>query len=184
MRGWIRTEVGLGVLVTAYSALLGGAVGLIWQATAPRIQLAVVIDGSESAARPLIGDDVRLGLLGLIAGVAVAVVVVVSGRGRDRGPGEVIGLAVGGVLGALVAARVGQLGRHDEMVRTLATIIPGVTSAQTSKLLGYFGFQVRATGVLMLWPIAAVGVHLLATAADVGGRRQRVGRSEASSPVS
>jgi hypothetical protein len=39
-----------------------------------------------------------------------------------------------------------------------------VTSKETTRLLGFFGFHVRATGVLMLWPIAAVAVHMLVTA--------------------
>jgi hypothetical protein len=160
----IRREIGLGLLVAAYSALLGGVVGLIWEAGAPHVRLAAAIDGSESAAKPLIGDDVRLGLLGIVAGIVVAVVVLVAGRHGERGPGEVLGLGVGGVLGALVAARVGDLARHHETVKALATIVPGATAAQTSKLVGYFGFHVRATGVLMVWPIAAVGVHLLVTA--------------------
>jgi hypothetical protein len=157
----IRREIVLGLLVTAFSALLGAAVGLIWEAGAPHVRLAAAIDGSESAAKPLIGDDVRLGLLGIIAGIVVAVVVLVVGRHRERGPGEVLGLGVGGVLGGLVADRVGDLARHHEMVRAVAAAVPGVTSAQTSRVLGYFGFHVRATGVLMLWPIAAVAVYLL-----------------------
>jgi hypothetical protein len=158
---WIRAELGLGAIIAVFSTLLGAVVGLIWQAGAPHVQLAAAINGSESAAKPLIGDDVRLGVLGIIAGVVVAVVVLVLGRHRERGPGEVLGLAAGGVLGALVAARVGDLARHHETVRAIAAAVPGVTSAQTTKVLGYFGFHVRATGVLMLWPIAAVAVYLL-----------------------
>jgi hypothetical protein len=161
MSSWVRAELGFGLVVAAYSALLGAVVGLIWQAGAPRVHLAAAIDGSESAAKPLIGDDVRLGVLGIIAGVVIAVVVLVLGRNRERGPGEVLGLAAGGVLGALVAARVGDLARHHEMVKAVAAAVPGVTSAQTTKVLGYFGFHVRATGVLMLWPIASVAVYLV-----------------------
>jgi hypothetical protein len=162
VRSLIRAEVGLGVVVAAFSALLGAAVGLIWAAGAPRIHLAAALDGSESAAKPLIGDDVRLGLLGIIAGVLVAVIVLVAGRHRDRGPGEALGLAIGGVLGALVAARVGEVSRHHEMVKALAAVVPGVTSKESTRLLGFFGFHVRATGVLMLWPIAALAVYLVA----------------------
>lgn len=181
MKPGIRAEIGLGVLVAAYSALLGAGVGLIWAATSPRIQLGAAIDGSESAAKPLIGDDVRLALLGIVAGLLVAATVLVAGHRRERGPGEVLGLAVGGVLGALVAARVGELARHHEMVKALAVAVPGVTSADTTRLLGYFGFHVRATGVLMLWPIAAVGAHLLVTASGV--RWPVVRRQDPSSPA-
>jgi hypothetical protein len=181
VRSSIRSEVGFGVVVAAFSTLLGAAVGLIWAAGAPRIQLGAAIDGSESAAKPLIGDDVRLGLLGLIAGILVAVVVLVAGRHRERGPGEVLGLAIGGVLGALVAARVGEVARHHEMVKALAAVVPGVTSKESTRLLGFFGFRVRATGVLMLWPIAAVAVHLLVTA--IGSSVPALRRRDASSPA-
>jgi len=177
----IRAEVGLGAVIAVFSALLGAAVGLIWAAGAPRIHLGAAIDGSESAAKPLIGDDVRLGLLGIVAGVLVAVVVLVAGRRRDRGPGEVLGLAIGGVLGALVAARVGDVARHHEMVKALAAVVPGVTSKESTRLLGFFGFHVRATGVLMLWPIAAVAVHMLVTA--TGLRVPSLRRRDASSPA-
>jgi hypothetical protein len=175
----VRAEILLGAVVAAFSALLGAAVGLIWAAGAPRVHLAAAIDGSESAAKPLIGDDVRLAVLGIIAGVLVAVVVLVAGRHRARGPGEVLGLAVGGVLGALVAARVGDVARQQEMVQALAAAVPGVTSGESSRLLGFFGFRVRATGVLMLWPIAAVVVHLLVTAT---GLRIPARRRDATSP--
>lgn len=158
----IRTEVGLGLVVATYSALLGSVVGLIWEAGAPRIHLAAAINGSESAAKPLIGDDVRLGILGIIAGIVIAVVLLIVGSNRERGPGEVLGLAAGGVLGALVAARVGDLARHHAMVKAVEAAVPGATSAQTTRVLGYFGFHVRATGVLMLWPIASVVVYLVA----------------------
>jgi hypothetical protein len=181
VRSSIRTEVGLGVVVAAFSTLLGAAVGLIWAAGAPRIHLAGAVDGSESAAKPLIGDDVRLGLLGIVAGILMAVVVLVAGRHRDRGPGEVLGLALGGVLGALVAARVGDVSRHHEMVKALAAVVPGVSSKESARLLGFFGFHVRATGVLMLWPIAAVAVHLLVTA--TGPRLPSLRRRHASSPA-
>jgi hypothetical protein len=176
---WVRAELWFGLLVAAYSALLGAVVGLIWQAGAPRIQLAAAIDGSESAAKPLIGDDVRLGVLGIIAGALIAVVVLVVGRNRERGPGEVLGLAAGGVLGALVAARVGDLARHHGMVGAVAAAVPGVTSAQTTRVLGYFGFHVRATGVLMLWPIAAVAVYLAGAFGWqlLSSRREGVGSS-------
>jgi hypothetical protein len=156
-------QLRLGVVIAAYSALLGAVVGLVWEAGAPTIQLAAAINGNEGAGKPLIGDDLRLGLLGIVAGILAAAVVLVLGRNRERGPGEVLGLAAGGVLGALVAARVGDLARHHQMVSTIARIVPGATPGETSNILDYFGFHVRATGVLLFWPIAAVAVHLLAS---------------------
>jgi hypothetical protein len=157
----LRAELGLGAVVAAYSTVVGGAVGLIWQAGAPRVHLGPAINGNEAAAKPLIGDDVHLGLLGIAAGVIVAVIVLLVARDRARGPGAVLGLAVGGVLGALVAARVGNVARHEDMVRALAALIPGVSHSESASLLGYFGFRLRATGLLMMWPIAAVVIHLV-----------------------
>jgi hypothetical protein len=158
---WVRRELQLGVVIAAYSTLLGAVVGLVWEAGAPTVHLADAINGNEAAGKPLIGDDIRLGLLGIVAGIIAAAVVLIVRRDRERGPGEVLGLAVGGLLGALVAARVGELARHHQTVSTIAKVVPGATSEQTSKILDYFGFHVRATGVLLFWPIAAVAVHLL-----------------------
>ena len=67
------------------------------------------------------------------------------------------------------------------MVKALAAVVPGVTSKESTRLLGFFGFHVRATGVLMLWPIAAVAVHMLVTA--TGLRVPSLRRREASSPA-
>jgi hypothetical protein len=171
---WWLEELRLAAVIAAYSTLLGAVVGLVWEAGAPTIHLADAINGNESAAKPLIGDDVRLGLLGIIAGIIATAVVLLLCRDRERGPGEVLGLAVGGALGALVAARVGELARHHQTVSMIAKIIPGATAGQTSKILQYFGFHVRATGVLLFWPIAAVVVHLLAShAGQWFGTRRR-----------
>lgn len=178
MTRWLLDELRLGAVITAYSALLGAVVGLVWEAGAPTIQLAQAINGNEAAGKPLIGDDVRLGLLGIVAGIVATAVVLLLRRDRERGPGEVLGLAVGGVLGALVAARVGDLARHHQTVSAIAKVIPGASKGQTSAILGYFGFHVRATGVLLFWPIAAVLVHLLASQAGhwfPGSRRSALG---------
>jgi hypothetical protein len=67
------------------------------------------------------------------------------------------------------------------MVKALAAVVPGVSSKESARLLGFFGFHVRATGVLMLWPIAAVAVHLLVTASWQRLPSQR--RRQASSPA-
>ena len=94
------------------------------------------------------------------------------------GPGAVVGLAVGGVLGSLVAARVGHL---ESSTRTswspCRASFPGITPHSVATILGYFDFRVRARAVLVAWPLTAVVLHtVLATLRH----RQLAGRTSAS----
>jgi hypothetical protein len=159
-----RSEVLVGVLVVAYSVVLGGAVGLIWARVAPHIDLVAAINGSEAATKALLGDDMWLALLGIIAGVVSVAVLALVARDAGSGPGAVIGLAVGGLLGSLVAARVGHLVRQPHIVADLHTSFPGITHHSVTVIVGYFDFRVRATAVLVAWPLAAVLVHAAASA--------------------
>src|SRR6201999_1632168 len=58
------TEIVVAGFVTAYSAVLGGLVGVIWPHVAPRVRLVPAINGSEAASKALLGDDMWLALLG------------------------------------------------------------------------------------------------------------------------
>lgn len=159
----LRTEVLVAVVITAYSVLLGGVVGLIWPRVAPHIRLADAIFGSEAATKALLGDDMWLALLGAIAGLVVVAVAFVTARDAVAGPGGVVGLAVGGVLGSLVAAQVGHLVQHPHVVAALHAGFPTLAHHQIATILGYFDFRVRARAVLVAWPLAAVMVHSAVT---------------------
>jgi hypothetical protein len=158
-----RIESVVAVLVVAYSTLLGGAVGLIWPRVAPHLALVRAINGSEAATKALLGDDMWLGFLGIIAGIVSVAVLALVARDAAAGPGGALGLVVGGVLGSLVAAHVGHLVQHPHVVSALQTSFPGITHQSLATILGYFDFKVRARAVLVAWPLAAVLVHLGAT---------------------
>ncbi|HVU61663.1 MAG TPA: hypothetical protein VHA79_08675 [Mycobacteriales bacterium] len=155
-----RLEARNALLVTTYLALFGSVVGIIWHAFAPRVDiLPLAVRGSQGAMKPLIGADVWLGGLGLAAAVVCVLTLAVVHRDAMEGPGATVGLAVGGILGMLVAARVGHLlGRHD-LYDTLRTIYPHPTAAVDHQLHAYvrtWDLGVRAQGVLLAWPLAAV----------------------------
>jgi hypothetical protein len=155
-----RQETRNTLLVTAYVALLGSIVGIVWHAVAPRVDIIpLATRGSQGAMKPLIGADVWLGGLGLAAALVCVVTLAIVDRDATEGPGAMLGLAVGGLLGMLVAARVGHLmGRHD-LYDTLRTRYPNPTAAVDKQLRAYvltWDLRVRAQGVLLSWPLAAV----------------------------
>lgn len=155
-----RSEIGTAVLVSAFATLLGSVVGVVWHWVAPRVDIIpLATRGSEEALKPLIGADVWLGALGAVAAVVCVAVLAVVNRDAMDGPGVSVGLAIGGVLGMLVAARVGHLmGSHD-LFHTLRSAYPHPTAAIDRQIKTYvqpYGLGVRAQGVLLSWPMVAV----------------------------
>jgi hypothetical protein len=153
------SEALVAVLVVAYSLVLGAVVGLIWPHVAPHLRLVAAINGSEAATKALLGDDMWLALLGLIAGIVSVGLLMFLARDAGSGPGGALGLAVGGVLGSLVAAHVGHLVEHPHIVTALRASFPGITPHSVTTILGYFDWKVRAKAVLLAWPLAAVATH-------------------------
>ena len=153
-------------LVAVYSLLLGGVVGLVWPHFAPHIRLVDAVFGSEAATKALLGDDLWLALVAGIAGVVAVIALWALSRGTADGPGSVVGLAVGGLLGSLVAAQVGHLAQHPNVLSVLHTWFPTITRHSAAAVLSDFDFRVRAKAVLMAWPFTAV----VAQAAVVGLR--------------
>jgi hypothetical protein len=155
-----QAELRTAVVVTGFVTMLGSVVGIVWHAVAPRVDIIpLATRGSEAALKPLIGADVWLGVVGAAAAVVcVAMLALVNPDAMD-GPGASIGLAIGGVLGMLVAARVGHLlGRHD-LFDTLRTAYSHPTASVTQQLQTYvrpYDFGVRAQGVLLTWPVVAL----------------------------
>ncbi|HTW20289.1 MAG TPA: DUF2567 domain-containing protein [Mycobacteriales bacterium] len=161
-----RAEVFVALVVAAYSTVLGGLVGMLWPRVAPHVRLVAAINGSEAATKALLGDDMWLAFLGILAGLVVVAGSFVLARDATDGPGGVIGLAVGGILGSLVAAQVGHLEQHPHVVSALNAAYPGLSRHSVRTILGYFDFKLRAEGVLVAWPVAAVAAHAI-----VGGLR-------------
>ena len=150
---WPR-EVRDFVLVTLYVALTGPVVGLIWAAASPKTDLLKALTSSGVAWKAEAGADAYFFLIGLAAGVVCAGIALAC---RRDGPGALAGLAGGGVAAAFVADRVGYLLNRSDTLDVLRA-----NSISLSRL-AEFGidpfFKVRALGVIMAWPIAALVVH-------------------------
>ncbi|MDQ1697648.1 MAG: hypothetical protein QOJ03_3001 [Frankiaceae bacterium] len=142
---------------TVLMMLSGPVVGLLWFHVAPKLSIPKVVAGSEAPFRAQIGADAWFLLLAVLAGVVCAAVVVAL---RRTGPGTVAGLAVGGAGAAVVADRVGYLAQHGATLHMLRAL--GIDPAGVS--LDAVDFRVRALGVLVAWPLAAVVAHALALA--------------------
>jgi hypothetical protein len=157
-RAWRgQRDVVLAAVTTLVVALSGSVVGLVWSSLAPKLSITGVIAGSEEPFRAQIGADAWFLLLSTVAGLLCAAVALAL---RGRGPGVVVGLALGGVAAAVVADRVGFLAQRGSTLARLHAL--GI--APHGDVLGLVDFKVRALGVMAAWPIAALLVHALALA--------------------
>ncbi|MET8970683.1 DUF2567 domain-containing protein [Streptomyces hydrogenans] len=151
-------EVLQGLVVTAASAVAGAVLGALWVWLAPTVQL--ISDGKgvylrDSEGEAAIGADGTFVLLALAFG-AVAGLVVFLAR-RKGGVPLVLGLAIGGVLGSLLAWWLGtKLGPTADVVAHAKAVGPEVVFDAPLKL------QMGAAAMLA-WPLAATVVHLLLT---------------------
>ena len=161
----LREDSVVALVTAVVVALLGPVVGLVWSAVAPKLSVASAIKGNEAAFKAQVGADVWFLFLALAAGALTAAVAIWVFR--VSGPGLVIGLAIGGVAAAFAADRVGYLVEHASTLNALHAA--GV--AHPSGLgVSLFDFRVRALGVVMAWPVAAVG--LLAIVEMIENRRR------------
>jgi hypothetical protein len=148
--------------VTAVAVTMTGAVaGLIWAAVAPKLSLVHVALGSEAAFKADLGADMWFAGVTLAAGVACGVVAVAIG---GRGPGVLGGLCVGGLLAALVAARVGYLADHDRTLTVIRGLHLTVAAFRGSNIDPFF--RLHAAGMVAAWPIASLLVLVTALAFD------------------
>lgn len=174
--GW-RAEIIVAVAITAGSAVLGGAAGLVWDALAVHPSLRAVLRVRETADRQPMGQDMLFAAVTAVAALLAVLLLVVVGRRWsarpriDRGLGAVIGLLAGGVAGAVIADAVGHTARHAAFARAYQPLAPHL-SAFGRLYLQAFDFKLHALGLLAVWPIAALVVHAVAVqlaprAADV-----------------
>jgi hypothetical protein len=171
--GWFG-EALVAIVVAVFATLLGSLVGVVWHALAPHVAIVPAAQGSADAMKALIGDDLWLALLGIVAGVVcVAALVAVSPRASAR-PGAMVGLAVGGLLGMLVAARVGHLIGHGDLTHALRTQVPGIGAADIKLVLSYFDFSARWKAALLSWPIASVLLNAVIAAMRVPNQPTRL----------
>ncbi len=154
----MKTEVREAAVITVVVALTGLLLGVLWWWLAPHVPLiaddsAVYLKDTEG--EQAIGVDGTFTLLALAFG-AVSALVVFLVRRRGGVP-LVVALAVGGLLGSLIAWRLGVwLGPTQNVVAHAKAVGKGVTFSAPLKL--------GAKGALLAWTVAALVVHLGLTA--------------------
>ncbi|MBA2948662.1 AAA family ATPase [Streptomyces himalayensis] len=154
----MKTELRQAALITVAVAVGGVLLGLLWLWLAPRVPL--VADDSavylkDTEGEQAIAVDGTFTLLALAFG-AVSGLVVFAVRRRGGVP-LVVGLALGGLLGSVLAWRLGVwLGPAQDVVAHAKAVGKGVTFEAPLKL--------NAKGALLAWPVAAMAVHLGLTA--------------------
>lgn len=164
--GWWYEQGGPGMkaeireaAVTAVAVALGGVLlGVLWWWLAPRVPLVGDVVGDnwvvylkDSEGEQGIGVDGTFSLLALGFG-AVSALAVFLVRRRGGVP-LVVALAVGGLLGSVLAWRLGVwLGPASDVIAQARSAGKGVTFDAPLKL--------SAKGALLAWPFAALVLHL------------------------
>ena len=156
-----REDMVTAVVTTVLVALSGAVAGLVWEAVAPKLVLSRAIQGDEVAFKAQVGADVAFVAVALAAGVLCAAVALILFRAR--GPGLVAGLALGGVAAAFVADRVGYL---VDRAATLTAIHAAGVAHPSPLGVSLLDFRLRALGVVVAWPLAAVVVVALVEMID------------------
>lgn len=164
--GWWQEEDGPGMrtelreaAVAAVAVALGGVLlGVLWWWLAPRVPLvgdvvgdnwAVYLKDSEGEQGIAVDGTFTLLALGFGAVSALAVFLV----RRRGGVPLVVGMAAGGLLGSVLAWRLGVwLGPAQDVIAHARTVGKGVTFDAPLKL--------GAKGALLAWPFAALVSHL------------------------
>lgn len=158
----MKTEVREAALITVAVALGGVLLGVLWWWLAPHVPLVGdlvnkrwIVYLADSEGEQAIGVDGTFTLLALAFGVVSALVVfLVRRRG---GIPLVVALGVGGLLGSLLAWRLGVwLGPAQDVIAHAKQAGNGVTFSAPLKL--------GAKGALLAWSLAALVVHLGLTA--------------------
>jgi hypothetical protein len=157
-------DVSAGLLTAVYAILLGPAAGLVWAAVAPKLSIPALAANSDAAFHALIGADAWFLLVGGLAGVIVALGAVAFVG--EPGPAVTTGLALGGLVAAIVADRIGYLSQRGATTDALRALgaHPG------GALISEIDFRLRALGVITVWPIASLAVVGLVIAINASRR--------------
>ncbi|MET9659099.1 ABC transporter permease [Streptomyces sp. NPDC006510] len=154
----LRSDLRRAAIVTALVTLSGIALGLLWLWLAPRVPLvsdSTAVFLSDSEGEEAIGADGTFVLLALAFGALSAALL--FWFQRRGGIALVVGLALGGLLGSLLAWRLGVwLGPTQDVVAHARAVGKGVVFDAP--------LQLRAKGALLAWPLGAMAVHLGLTA--------------------
>ncbi|MFF8904261.1 AAA family ATPase [Streptomyces olivaceoviridis] len=158
----MKTELREAAVITVAVALGGVLLGLLWWWLAPHVPLIAdevdknwVVYLKDSEGEQAVGVDGTFTLLGLAFGLVSAVVVFLLRR--RGGVPLAVALGLGGLLGSLLAWRLGVwLGPESNVLAHAQAVGKGVTFSAPLKL--------SAKGALLAWPLAGLLVHLGLTA--------------------
>ncbi len=159
----MRTELLEAAVITVGVAVVGVLLGVLWWWLAPHVPLVGDVDEQggwvvylkDTEGEQAVGVDGTFTLLALAFG-SVSALAVFLWRRRGGVP-LVVGLALGGLLGSLLAWRVGLwLGPTSDVLAHAKSVGKGVTFSAPLKL--------GAKGALLAWSLAALLVHLGLTA--------------------
>ncbi|MCU1674532.1 MAG: hypothetical protein JWN77_2645 [Frankiales bacterium] len=146
-----------GFFVTAVSILLGAPVGLLWTALAPHARIDISAAGAsfaDGASEVFVAADGWFLGIALVAGIVLGLLTWLTARGS--GPYAVLGLFLGGLVAAYVAAKVG-MRPHQDALRDAAA------AGQQGRFVANVALQ--AWQVVVAWPVAALGTFLTLVAA-------------------
>jgi hypothetical protein len=143
----------LAAVVAAGAMLVAGVpMGLLWGATAPRVNVTDLLqNSSETTLEAQPASDARFALLGIVFGVVAGAIA--AWRGRRAGWPLPVGLALGGLGGSLVAAQTGHM-------TASADALAGVPPTARAVVRDLVDVSVRAGGVHAAYPLAALLVFL------------------------
>lgn len=159
------------LFVTAVAVLLGAPVGLLWSGLAPHARIDISAAGAtfaDGATEVFVAADGWFLGVTLLTGIAVGLLTWLLARGS--GPYAVVALAVGGLVAAYVASKVGMRPHQDALRAAAAAGRPGRFVANVA---------LQAWQVLLAWPIAALATFLTLVAArpdEVDGSAAGTGR--------
>jgi hypothetical protein len=166
----ISRELVRGVLVAVLVAVCGVALGLLWLWLSPRVPM--VSDGQavylkDTEGEEAIGGDGTFVLIALVLGALTAAAV--FWRFRKGGVAVVLGLAAGGALASVIGWRLGvALGPTTDIVAHAKQVGP--------KVVFDGPLDLRAKSAIVVWPAAAMVVHLALTYAF--GSKDEIPRTE------
>jgi hypothetical protein len=154
----MKTELREAAVTTVAVALAGVLLGVLWWWLAPHVPLVGDVVNkrwevylADSEGEQSVGVDGTFTLLGLAFGLVSGLVVFLLRR--RGGVPLVVALTVGGLLGSLLAWRIGiWLGPAQDVIAHAKDVGRGVTFSAPLKLGAY--------GALLAWSVTALAVHL------------------------
>jgi drug/metabolite transporter (DMT)-like permease len=143
-----------GVSVAGAVILIGALTGVVWSLVSPVAQVKVAADGAfYTNPEQFVGSDVWFTGLCAAAGLVAGLLAWFVPRGAGRGIPTVVGLAVGGGIGAYAAWVLGERLGHVDLAAAVAGRPVG-TVVDSSLVL-------HARGLLVVLPVTALATWLV-----------------------